>query len=297
MTLIGYSRVSTETQTNDPQIDALRAAGCDRIFEERASGASRARPELTRALAALREGDVLVAWKLDRLARSLAHLLELVDDVQSRGAGLRILSQPIDTTSAGGRLVFQIFGAIGEFERELIRERTKSGLAAARKRGRVGGNPRLRPGHAGHADAIMTLRESRRAAYLAELRQIEPEWLPVVQKGRTAGRTWPEVLRAVNAGLAPASRWTLERLKRAVTTYVHEGLLPRDILTPAERRPAEDSVATIVATIASGRPGITLREIGEELTRLRVAPPRGAKWSPGSVAHQLTMARRAGLVG
>ena len=121
------------------QLDALRAAGCDRIFEDRASGAKTDRPGLAQALAFVREGDVLVTWKLDRLARSLPHLIETVNQLEKTGAGLQSLTEAIDTTTPGGRLIFHVFGALAQFERDLIRERTRAGLSAAASRGRRGG--------------------------------------------------------------------------------------------------------------------------------------------------------------
>ncbi len=139
--LFGYARVSTADQNPDLQLDALRAAGCSRIFIDYASGAKTARPELARALDHLRAGDTLIVWKLDRLGRSLPHLVETVKALSDRDVGLRSLQDPIDTTTPGGRLVFHVFAAMAEFERDLIRERTNAGLAAARARGRVGGRP------------------------------------------------------------------------------------------------------------------------------------------------------------
>jgi len=139
MVRIGYARVSTLEQEIAFQLDALRAARCDRIFEDHASGAKTDRPGLTEALAYVREGDVLITWKLDRLARSLPHLIETVSLLEKSGAGLRSLTEAIDTTTPGGRLIFHVFGALGQFERDLIRERTRAGLAAAASRGRHGG--------------------------------------------------------------------------------------------------------------------------------------------------------------
>lgn len=140
--LIGYARVSTRDPKPHLQLDALREAGCERIFEEMASSTQRDRPELTAALDFMRGGDSLVVWKLDRLARSTRQLLETVEALERRGIGLRILTQNMDTTSAGGRLIFTVFSAIAEFEREIIRERTRAGLDAACARGRKGGRPR-----------------------------------------------------------------------------------------------------------------------------------------------------------
>ena len=139
--IIGYARVSTQDQKAGLQLDALTAAGCERVFEEKASGAQRDRPRLAAAVEYMREGDTLVVWKLDRLARSVKQLIETVDDLDGRGIGFRSLTEAIDTTTPGGKLVFHIFGALAEFERSIIRERTNAGLKFARDRGRLGGRP------------------------------------------------------------------------------------------------------------------------------------------------------------
>ncbi len=140
--LIGYARVSTLDQRLDLQQDALRAAGCERIFTDTASGAKTARPGLAAALEACRAGDILVVWKLDRLGRSLAHLVETVQALADDGIGLRSLQEHLDTTTSGGKLIFHLFASLAEFERDLIRERTHAGLTAARARGRNGGRPK-----------------------------------------------------------------------------------------------------------------------------------------------------------
>ena len=139
--IIGYARVSTEDQSLDGQLDALKAAGAERIFADKITGTARNRPELDRLLDQLRQGDVITVTKYDRLARSLRDLLEIVDTIQAQGAGFRSLAEDIDTTTSAGRLVFHVFASIAQFERERISERTKEGLEAARKRGRVGGRP------------------------------------------------------------------------------------------------------------------------------------------------------------
>ncbi|WP_419607259.1 recombinase family protein [Thiolapillus sp.] len=136
---IGYARVSTQDQNPDLQLDALKKAGCEEIFQEKFSGKSAARPELENCLQMLRKGDVLVVWRLDRLGRSLKDLVEIVSALEDRGVGFQSLTENIDTVSAGGKLVFHIFSALAEFEHSLIRERTMAGLAAARARGRKGG--------------------------------------------------------------------------------------------------------------------------------------------------------------
>lgn len=140
--LIGYARVSTQDQNLDLQKDALKRAGCERIIVDVASGKRADRTGLDQALDILRAGDTLVVWRLDRLGRSLKHLIELITDLEDRGIGFRSLTEAIDTTSPGGKLVFHIFGALAEFERNLIRERTMAGLSAARARGRMGGRPK-----------------------------------------------------------------------------------------------------------------------------------------------------------
>ncbi|TVM30215.1 recombinase family protein [Oceanidesulfovibrio marinus] len=139
---IGYARVSTKDQSLDLQRDALEAAGCEKIIEDTVSGARAARPGLDKLFEILREGDTLVVWRLDRLGRSLKHLIELVSELEERGIGFRSLQEAIDTTTPGGKLVFHIFSALDEFERNIIQERTRAGLEAARARGRKGGRPK-----------------------------------------------------------------------------------------------------------------------------------------------------------
>lgn len=138
----GYARVSTKDQNPDLQVDALKAKGCEKIFVEHASGAKAKRVELERLLDQVRAGDIIVIWKLDRLGRSLKHLITLVGDLMEKGVGLKSLNDPVDTTTAHGKLIFNIFASLAEFERDIIRERTHAGLAAARARGRVGGRPK-----------------------------------------------------------------------------------------------------------------------------------------------------------
>ena len=141
--LIGYARVSTQEQNLELQINALQEAGCKKIFMEKASGAQRDRPELKAALEYMRanEDDTLVVWKLDRLARSLRQLIDTVEELEKQGIGFKSLTESIDTTNSGGRLVFHIFGALAEFERGVIKERTMAGLKAAKDMGRTGGRP------------------------------------------------------------------------------------------------------------------------------------------------------------
>lgn len=171
---IGYARVSTQDQDTDAQISALKSSGCELIFQEKASGGRWDRPELHRLLEQLRKGDVLVVWKLDRLSRSLKDVLLLMEKVERAGAGFRSLTEVIDTTSPGGRMMMQMVGTFAEFEREMLRERTQNGLDAARKQGRVGGRrPKLKKHQ---QDEIVNLVNSgqKNAADAARLFNVHP---------------------------------------------------------------------------------------------------------------------------
>jgi DNA invertase Pin-like site-specific DNA recombinase len=172
--IIGYARVSTEDQHLDAQTSALEAIGADRIFAEKVSGTKKSRPELERMIEQLREGDVVVVTKYDRLSRSLQDLLSIVEAVGAKGAGFRSLAEDIDTTTPAGRLVFHVFASIAQFERERISERTKEGLTAARKRGRIGGRPTaLSPER--RAEVVrMRDQEGRGIAELARLFNVSP---------------------------------------------------------------------------------------------------------------------------
>lgn len=165
MALIGYARVSTAEQTLALQLDALRGAGCDPVFTDQASGAKADRPGLGEAVAYVRSGDTLVVWKLDRLGRSMVHLIETVRRLEAKRTGFRSLTEGVDTTTPGGTLVFHLFGALAQFERDLIRERTHAGLKAAEARGRKGGRkPVITPDKLArakiHLAAGLTVREA-----------------------------------------------------------------------------------------------------------------------------------------
>jgi DNA invertase Pin-like site-specific DNA recombinase len=140
--LIGYARVSTHDQNLDLQKDALSQAGCEKIFTDEISGATSDRPGLKQVMEHLRSGDVLVVWRLDRLGRTLRHLIDTVAGLEAQNIGFRSIQESMDTTTSGGKLIFHVFGAMAEFERNVIKERTKAGLAAARARGRMGGRPK-----------------------------------------------------------------------------------------------------------------------------------------------------------
>ncbi|MFL5665918.1 MAG: recombinase family protein [Ktedonobacteraceae bacterium] len=141
--LIGYARVSTQDQTLDLQTDALKRAGCEKLFTDTTIGAKFERPGLQEAMNHLRAGDTLVVWRLDRLGRTLKHLIATITDLSDKGIGFKSLQENMDTTTSGGKLIFHIFGALAEFEREVIKERTNAGLQAPRARGRLGGRPKI----------------------------------------------------------------------------------------------------------------------------------------------------------
>lgn len=172
--LIGYARVSTQDQDSAAQIAALESAGCEFIFEEKASGGRWDRPELQRLLSQLRENHVVVVWKLDRLSRSLKDLLTIMDRINQAGAGFRSLTEAIDTTTPAGRMMMQIVGSFAEFEREMLRERTRNGLEAARQQGRIGGRrPKLKPEQA--KEVVHLVRSGQKtAADAARLFNVHP---------------------------------------------------------------------------------------------------------------------------
>ncbi|MGL4962674.1 MAG: recombinase family protein [Inquilinus sp.] len=290
MALVGYARVSTEDQTTASQKDELRAAGCTEIFEEKASGGSRSRPELAKVLHRLGWGDVLVVARIDRLARSLSHLLEVIEALEGRGAHFRSLHDPIDTSSPQGKFALQVLGAAAELERALIRERTKAGLRAAKARGRVGGNPALR---AREPKAIRRAAVIRDAKYFAELNLSAPGWLPVVRQLRP-DHSWATVVRILN-GRGRSGSWTVDRLVRAVKRFVREGMADQALLDRAPNRTKADHAATLISGIAQANPTLSLRAIGAQLDAMRVKPPRGGdRWSASSVRSQLKRAQRLG---
>jgi len=186
--LLGYARVSTTQQNPDLQVDELTAAGCWKVWTDHASGALDRRLQLDAVLEQLRLGDTLVVWRLDRLGRSLRHLIEVVTGLDEWGVGFRSLRESIDTTTAGGRLVFHLFGALAQFERELIRDRTVAGLTAARARGRVGGRPSKLS-----AEQVWQVR-----------RMYDARELTVEQIGAVLGVSRTSIYRALGKGTRPA---------------------------------------------------------------------------------------------
>src|ERR1700761_7394768 len=260
--LIGYARVSTEEQGTDPQIDELRAAGCITVHEEYASGADRARPVLARLLQEIRPGETLVVVRLDRLARSVSHLLAVIEQLEGKGAHFRSLHDPIDTTTPQGMFSLQVLGAVAQLERALIAERTKAGLSAARTRGRVGGNPGLR---ARDPAAIRKVRASRDAAHMKGVLAQLDAWLPTVRRMRPA-QPWGDVVRVLNRG--PGGQWTVERLRRTVRRLVREGIFEAELLERAQPQSGDDRLIRLVAGIKAAA--------GQRMTRQRAPKPQSA---------------------
>jgi DNA invertase Pin-like site-specific DNA recombinase len=289
--LIGYARVSTEEQGTDPQLDELRAAGCDSVFEEHASGADRTRPVLAGLLRDIQPDDTLLVVRLDRLARSVSHLLSVIEHLGARGAHFRSLHDPIETATPQGMFSLQVLGAVAQLERALIAERTKAGLSAASARGRVGGNPGLR---ARHPDAIRKVRASRDKAYLDGVLAQLDSWLPTVRRMRP-GQPWGDVARVLNRG--QAAQWTVERLRRTVRRLVAEGILEANLLERAPPQPNDDRLIRLVAGIKAAAPERTLQQIAAQLEAMRERTPRGGtRWHASSVRHLLARADQLGLI-
>ena len=288
--LVGYARVSTEDQLNDAQVDELRAVGCQIVHQEHGSGASRSRPVLARLLKDLGAGDVLVVVRLDRLARSVSHLLDVIEDLEKRGAHFRSLRDPIDTSTPQGMFSLQVLGAVAQLERALIAERTKSGMRAAKARGRLAGNPGLRERR---PEAIRAVSVARGRAYLDDLLTSAQTWLPSVRQLRPQ-HSWDDVVRILNSR---GHEWTVERLRRAVHRLVREKLAEAALLDRTPRRPPQDHLMRLVAGIAIADPNLSLRDIASQLEQMRERPPRGGrKWQASSVKALLDEVRTRGLV-
>jgi len=294
MSMIGYARVSTEEQSTEAQMSALRAAGCDQILEENASGGDRSRPVLKRALERIRAGDTLVVVRIDRLARSLSHLLEVIEGLQARGAAFRSIEDPIDTSSAQGKFTLQILGATAEFERALIRERTKAGLQSARRQGRVGGNPGL---VGRDPAAIRRVKAGQEEARIQRLLDTAELWVPEVRRLRP-DMPWTDVTKLVNQRLPPdAPRWTRARLVRSAKRLVREGVLEERVLGRAPNRTDDKRHVAIVAAIVGADPTLGLREIAARLNQMRERTPSGrGEWGTSSVDMVLKQARKLGLL-
>lgn len=288
--LIGYARVSTDEQATEAQEIELRAVGCQTIVREHGSGASRARPALARLLLEIRPGETLVVVRLDRLARSVSHLLDVIEQLSAKGAFFRSLHDPIDTTTPQGMFSLQVLGAVAQLERALISERTKAGLKAAKARGRVPGNPGIR---AGDPAALAKAAQVKKMAYARQIHANMDQWLPTVRRMRP-DHSWEDVTRVLRQqGIV----WTPERLRRAVKWLVSEHLADSALLKKAPTRLSEDRLMTLVAGIHSANPDLTLREIGAQLEQMRERTPRGGtRWSTSSVKNLIDRAVRTGVI-
>lgn len=294
MTLIGYARVSTDEQDTAAQQDALREQGCSVIFEDKASGASKERPNLVRALERVRNGDTLLVVRIDRLARSLSHLLEIVETLRAKGAFFRSINDPIDTSNAQGMLMTQMLGAFAEFERALIRERTRVGLKAAIARGAKPGNPKMR---ARDPAAIADIRFGHQERHLNDLLDGRQRWLPTVERLRPH-LPWALVLRQIRAITPPARSFSERTLVKACRTLVTAGYASPAILEPAPRLPPDTRAARLVADRLKTHPHSSLREVAAWLSRdLREPTPRGGlAWSPEGVRRAIAQAKTLRLL-
>ncbi|AOX18657.1 recombinase family protein [Kozakia baliensis] len=288
---IGYARVSTEDQGTDPQSDELHAAGCDAVMNEYASGADRSRPVLTKLLNDIQPGETLVVVRLDRLARSVSHLLAVIEQLEDQGAHFRSLRDPIDTSTPQGMFSLQVLGAVAQLERALIAERTKAGLFAAHARGRVGGNPGL---VSRDQETIRALRAARDANHLSEVLSGMDIWLPTVRQMRPK-HTWGDIVCVLNYG--QNGTWTVERLRRTVKRLVTEGILEANLLGRAERPVGDERLVRLVAGIKAAAPDRTLQQIAKQLEAMRERTPRGGtRWHPSSIRHLLDRAAKLGLI-
>ncbi|PSH63353.1 DNA invertase [Phyllobacterium brassicacearum] len=289
--LIGYARVSTEDQVHDAQLIELKAAGCHEISEEHGSGASRARPVLARLLREIDCGDILVVVRLDRLARSVSHLLAVIEQLEEKGAHFRSLQDPIDTSTPQGMFSLQVLGAVAQLERALISERTKAGIRAAQARGNLPGNPGFRMRN---PEAIAKASRVRNRSHLADLTTTMPSWLPVVQRMRP-DHPWEDVARSLNH--QTGQNWSVDRLRRSVRRLVREGLADPGLIRPSPRRTPEDRLMSLITGIANANPELALRDIASQLEAMHERTPRGSStWAASSVKNLLDRAKKLGLV-
>ena len=287
---IGYARVSTDEQTTEAQEIKLRSAGCTTIIHEHGSGAVRGRPALAKLVREINANDTLVVVRLDRLARSVSHLLDVIEDLTTKGAHFRSLRDPIDTSTPQGIFSLQVLGAVAQLERALISERTKAGIKAAQAKGRKSGNPGIRERR---PDMLAKMAAAQKTAYGDRIQATVNQWLPTVRRMRPE-HTWDDIARVLKQR---GFNWTPERLRRAVKWLVSEGMADVALLNKSPPRLPEDRLMTLVAGIHSSNPELTLREIASQLERLHERTPRGgSKWSPSSVKNLIERAQRSGLL-
>ncbi|MFS2153878.1 recombinase family protein [Rhizobium sp. Rhizsp42] len=289
--LVGYARLSSAgDQAKDRQAEDLRAAGCDRIYQEHGSDASQARPVLVRLLADLNAGDVLVVTRLDRVARSANDLLALLEKLRDRNIGFRSLGDPVDTTGPLWAFSIEFLRAIVDLEKAQSAERARESIKAAKAQGRLPGNPGLRERH---PEAIEAASKAREKLYIDGLKASSETWLPVVRQLRPK-HSWDNVVDVLNRR---GQDWTVERLRRAVNRLVREQLAGKELLDRSPRRAPEDHLMKKVAAITIADPSLSLRDIASELEKMGERPARGGKkFQPSSVRDLLDQAHRFGLI-
>ena len=287
--LIGYARVSTEDQAHDAQLDELRLLAVPRSTRSMDPGQAEFGRCCRGSSARSRPDEVLVVVRLDRLARSVSHLLEVIETLEARKAHFRSLRDPIDTSTPQGIFSLQVLGAVAQLERSLISERTRAGIMAAKARGKKPGNPGMRERR---PEAIRKVALAREKAYLDELIVSADQWMPTVRRMRPH-HPWEDVVRVLHDN---GQAWTVARLRRAVGKLVSQHMADPALLRPAPRKSPEDRLMTLIAGIAMADPRLSLRDIGAQLERMRERTPRGGlTWSASSVKKQLDLAKKHGL--
>ncbi len=287
---VGYVRVPAAEPAYKSQLQQLRAAGCDRIFEEQPSPSSSARPVLTRLLRDLTTGDTLVVAGLDSLALPVDGLGALIEDFERRGVSFMSTGDKIDTSAPHGMYFLRILSAVVKLDKTLHGESTKAGIAAARRRGSLPGNPGLRDRR---PEAILAASQARNKVYLDQLIGSAETWLPTVQRLRP-DHSWDNIVRVLNRR---GMEWTVERLRRAVRRMIDAKLAEPSLLARSPRRTPDDRLMTLIAAIAIADPALSLRGIAAQLDLLGETPLHGGKkWQPSSVRNLMEEARRFGLL-
>lgn len=297
MVSIGSARVSTDEQTTEGQIALLENAGCVKVFTENASGGDRQRPQLSKVMSTLKRGDVLMVVRIDRLARSLSHLLEIIEKLTARGVGFRSLGDPIDTTTSSGVFTLQILGAVAEFERALIRERTKAGMVVAAKQGKQIGNPGLIDKD---PEALAKITAARDALRTQAILDTADDYLPVITALRPSA-TWAAVADVLNrkriARPGSASPWSRDSVIRVAKRLVSAGLADETILASAPRTAAPKNLTAVIAGLSRMDPDATLEQIGQHMREMGQVTPQGSsRWSRSSVKSLLDQAKNEGLL-
>ena len=289
-TLIGYARASTEDPFNTNQLSRLQNAGCVRIYQEHLSEKLLSRPTFEKLLGNLVAGDTLVVVKLDRVARSVGHLAELIRSLKARRIHFVSLGDPIDTSATTSPSALLVLDAVAELEHALKVERTKEGMKLAKARGKLVGNPGLR---ARSPEAIGNIAAARNRAYLDQLLTTAPTWLPIVIRLRPQ-HSWENIVLTLNL---KGQSWTVEKLRRAVHRLVREKQADPKLLVQTKRRIPDDYFIKRVAAIALADPSLSLRAIAAKLDEMGDPPPRGGrKWQASSVRDLLENARRFGFI-